>query len=96
MIVRARLLAFLEFNNNNNNDGYLERLTRTGPKRLDVFKCTYFQNSTHTTEHERARTHARARRERERDRQTDRQTATDRQTETDRQSCISRQVHHQY
>ena len=25
-----------------------ERLTRTGPKRLHIFKCTYVQNSMHT------------------------------------------------
>ena len=35
---------------NNNTNEYLERLTRTGPKRLHTFSTnTYCQNSTHTT-----------------------------------------------
>ena len=37
-------------NNNNNDNEYLERLTRTGPKRLHVlYKYIYCQNSMHTT-----------------------------------------------
>ena len=45
-----------------NNDEYLERLTRTGPKRLHcvLYKYTdnYCQNSTHTKRHECARARA--------------------------------------
>ena len=33
----------------NNNDGYVECLTCTGPKYYTVFKCTYFQNSMHAS-----------------------------------------------
>ena len=49
--------------NNNNNNVYLERLTRTGPKRLHVlykyiFKNAYNMNAhTHRLAHTQTRTH---------------------------------------
>ena len=57
----------------NNNNEYLERLTRTGPKRLHVFykyifvkieciqhECTHTRTHTHRRAHARMRAHARA------------------------------------
>ena len=58
---------------NNNNNEYLERLTRTGPKRLHVLYkyifvkiqciqhgCNHTRTHTHRLAHERMRAHARA------------------------------------
>ena len=60
-----RLVPF----NNNNNDEYLQRLTRTGPKRLHVlYKYIYIvkiqriqHECTHARTHTDLHTHARAR-----------------------------------
>ena len=83
MIVRARLLALKQGFNNNNNNGYLERLPAQALSacmflNAHTFKIQRIQLNTN------ARTHTLARREREREREREK-----------RESCISEQVHHQ-
>ena len=57
------MTCFGAVHNNNNNNDYLERLTRTGPKRLHVLykltlsKVNAYNMNAHTHTHTHAHTH---------------------------------------
>ena len=57
-VVRKTAVSARSLKHNNNNNEYLERLTRTGPKRLHVlYKYILSKFNAHTHAHTHARTH---------------------------------------